>query len=103
MSAISPTQHDRQLIISAILISIPAGLTIWYLAGDLSIKHGNLVLTIIAASATIAGLHILHTRRRTEFGQVLTALKAIRNTQFDQHGAADDDGSDNLIHMHKHN
>lgn len=98
MSTISPRNHDRalttNLIISSTLTAIPVGLMILYLAADLDTKHGNLILTLVATGTFVAAIHILHTRRRCEFQQLHTTLRAIRDTQFDQYGA-DTDGPDN--------
>lgn len=101
MSTISPTQkHDRDLIISAVLTAIPLGLIIWYLGDDLAVKHGNLVLTLVAASAVIAALHIIYARLRDEFREALTLVRALRITQLDENGADNYDDS-NVVHLHR--
>lgn len=102
MSTISQArERERRLattvIISATLTGIPIGLMIWYLADDLTRKHNNLLLTLIVVFAIVAGLHIINARRRAENRDVTTTLRAIRNTQYDQFGAdQDDDG--NAVH-----
>lgn len=98
MSTISPGQeHDRDLIISAVLTAIPVGLIIWYLGDDLAEKHANLILTLVAASAVIAALHIIYARLRDKFHEAHTLMKAMRITQLDENG---DDGS-NVVRLHR--